>query len=47
MFQSPTLFVLKDHFWNQNASVKVIERELERLKPLKVFVFTDHSRDRA
>lgn len=46
MFQSPTLFVLKDHFWNQNASVKVIERARES-KPLKVLVFTDHSRDRA
>ena len=29
MFQSPTLFMLKDHFWNQNASVKAIERARE------------------
>ena len=34
MFQSPTLFVLKDQFWDQNASVKVIEtaREITAFK---------------
>ena len=29
MFQSPTLFALKDHFWDQNGSVKVIDRAIE------------------
>lgn len=39
MFQSPTLFMLKDQFWNQNASVKVIERARE-IKALLKFLYS-------